>query len=80
MQSGRAAMRHWLLEYEPGQGRRIDPVTGYTGSSDMKRQIRLQFDSRDEAVDYAERHGIAYELLKPGRRKRHLKAYADNFR
>jgi len=52
---------------------------GWTGSTDMNGQVRLTFDTRDEAVAYAERHGIAFRLQEPREAPLILKAYADNF-
>ena len=79
MQSGKAASRAWRLEFEPASARTIDPLMGWTSSSDMNGQVRLSFDSSDEAVDYAERHGIPFRLHEPQDPPLILKAYADNF-
>ena len=62
MQSGPARTKEWVLEYEPEVPREIDPLMGWTSSRDMKAQIRLDFDSKEEAVAYAERNGIPYRL------------------
>ena len=79
MQSGKARAREWVLEVEPASARTPDPLMGWTISSDMNGQVRLAFDTREEAVAYAQRHGIAFEVLAPGEHKRLVKAYADNF-
>ena len=63
----------------PASARFIDPLMGWTGSTDMNGQVRLTFDTRDEAVAYAERHGIAFRLQEPQEAPLILKAYADNF-
>ncbi len=81
MQSGRAKSQGWVLVYVPAEAKALDPLTGWVGSGDMRGQIRLTFDSREQAVAYAEAQGIAYEVeagsapaaMKP-------KVYADNFR
>ncbi|MBR0673097.1 ETC complex I subunit [Neoroseomonas soli] len=83
MQSGRAKAQGWLLEYAPAEAKQLDPLTGWVGSGDMRGQLRLNFESREQAVAYAEAQGIAYEAeaepaatpvaMKP-------KVYADNFR
>ena len=80
MQSGPARTTEWVLEYEPEAPREIDPLMGWTSSGDMKAQIRLSFDSKDEAIAYAERNGIPYRLTEPKPRQPVRKAYADNFR
>ena len=79
MQSGRAKSTDWRLEFEPASARTIDPLMGWTSSSDMNGQVRLTFDTREEAVAYADRHGIAFRLQEPQEPPMILKAYADNF-
>ena len=79
MQSGKAKTKDWVLEFEPASARHPDPLMGWTTSSDMNGQIRLTFETRDEAVAYAQRHEIAFQLFEPKTPKRILKAYADNF-
>ncbi len=79
MQSGKAKTRDWILEFEPASARSPDPLMGWTSSSDMDGQIRLSFDTRDEAVIYAQRHGIPFQLFEPRDPRRVIKAYADNF-
>ena len=79
MQSGKAKNHDWRLEFEPMSARFPDPLTGWSGSTDMNGQIRLSFDSKDEAIEYAERHGIAFRLHEPQDQPVILKAYADNF-
>ncbi len=80
MQSGWANTRKWLLVYEPTRPKRIDDLMGYTGSDETTRQLRLSFDSQEEAVAYAEKHGLAYEVQEPHARALRIKAYADNFK
>ncbi len=79
MQSGRANTRFWELEFAPSSARRSDPLMGWTQSTDMNGQVRLSFDTREEAVAYARRHGIAFEVLADQEPKMIIKAYADNF-
>ncbi len=79
MQSGKANSKEWVLEFEPSAARVSDPLMGWTISTDMNGQVRLMFDTREEAVAYAQRHGIAFEVLAPKAHKRTIKAYADNF-
>ena len=80
MQSGTAKTHDWVLEFDPEIARTIDPMMGYTSSSDMRQQVRLTFDTREEAVAYAERNGIAYRVMEPKEAKRRRMAYSDNFR
>ena len=80
MQSGPARTKDWVLEFEPETPREIEPLMGWTSSGDMKAQIQLNFDSKEEAIAYAERNGIAYHLTEPEPRRPVHKSYADNFR
>jgi hypothetical protein len=80
MQSGKAKTREWLLEFEPKDARRSDPLMGWTVTGDTESsQVRLAFDTREEAIRYAEQHGIAFQLFDPKPAKKIIKAYADNF-
>ena len=80
MQSGRARTKLWLLEYEPESARVPDPLMGWTSSHDMRQQVALEFDTREEAVAYAEEHAISYQVFEPHVPKPKPKAYSDNFR
>ena len=80
MQSGLAGTSEWVLQYEPADQRRPDPLMGWISSGDTRAQVRLRFDTREEAVAYAEQEGIAYEVALPQHRRIRPKAYADNFR
>lgn len=79
MQSGKAKSRDWRLEFEPASARVIDPLMGWTGSTDMNGQVRLTFETSEEAVAYAERHGIPFRLIQPNEPPMLIKSYADNF-
>jgi hypothetical protein len=80
MSSGRANTEQWVLEFEPERPKTIEPLMGYTSSDDMRSQVRLSFDTKEEAIAYAERNGIAYRLLEPKDRQRPTISYSDNFR
>ena len=80
MQSGRAGSKDWVLEFEPESARRVEPLMGWTSSGDMRGQVRLRFETREEAIAYARRQGLMYALEEPRERRPRLKAYADNFR
>jgi hypothetical protein len=79
MQSGKAKAHDWALEFEPESARAPDPLMGWTQSRDMNGQVRLTFETRDEAIAYAQAHGIPFQVMEPKPVKRVLKAYADNF-
>ncbi|MDR3525241.1 MAG: ETC complex I subunit [Acetobacteraceae bacterium] len=79
MQSG-AAGRDWMLEFEPSEKRRADPLMGWIGSGDTLGQLRMHFATKEEAIAYAEREGIAYDLEIPRERRVKPKSYSDNFK
>jgi hypothetical protein len=79
MQSGTAKTKLWVLEYEPETPRSVEPLMGWTSSSDMRQQLRLSFDTKEEAVAYCERHGIPYQLAEPKPAVRRTISYSDNF-
>ena len=79
MQSGQAKTRDWVLDYEPEEPRVVESLMGWTSSGDMKSQIRLPFDTKEEAVAYAERHGIPYQVHERKPATRRGLSYADNF-
>jgi hypothetical protein len=79
MQSGQAQTKDWLLVFEPETPRQIEPLMGWTSSSDMKQQVRLRFATKEEAVAYCDRHGIPYRVYEPKEPARRKIAYADNF-
>ncbi len=81
MTSGMGNSRDWILEYAPAEARRIDPLMGWTGSGDMKGQVQLRFETREAAIDYAERHGLAYSVETPKKRRAVIRpqGYGGNF-
>ena len=79
-QSGAAKSRRWLLEFEPEQPREVEPLMGWTSSGDMKAQIKLWFDTKEEALDYATRQGLDARVEEPGVSTRKVLSYSDNFR
>jgi hypothetical protein len=79
MQSGTAKTKDWLLEYEPEQPRSVEPLMGWTSSGDMKQQLRLRFETAEEAIAYCDRNGIAYTVQAAKEPARRTIAYSDNF-
>ena len=80
MQSGEGRTKEWVLEFAPASAREIEPLMGWTGSRDMRAEVQLEFDTKEEAIAYAEREGIAYQVFEPMPRKMIRKSYADNFK
>jgi hypothetical protein len=79
MQSGVARTKEWQLDYEPEQARMIEPLMGWTSSGDMKQQITLRFETKEDAIAYCEREGIPYQVIEPKVKAERKVAYADNF-
>lgn len=81
MQSGQAKTTEWVLEFSPAEAKRIDPLMGWTGSGDTRGQVRLSFDSKEAAQDYAQRHGIPAQVFEPKERRPNVRAkgYGSNF-
>ena len=81
MQSGRAGAGKWVLEYEPAEPKRPDPLTGWAGSGDTPAdQIRLGFPTLEAARAYAEKHGLPCHVVPAAERTLKIQAYADNFK
>ena len=80
MQSGKALTDQWILEFAPSEARRPDPLMGWAGSGDTQVQVVLYFESRDAALAYAARYGIAARVAATPPRRLKLQAYSDNFR
>ncbi len=81
MQSGTAKTHVWVLEYAPASAREIDPLMGWTSSGDTEAQVRLRFDTRAAAEEYAAAQGIDYVLTEPKPRKPVIRprGYGENF-
>jgi len=80
MQSGESRTKDWVLEFAPASARELDPLMGWTSSRDMRQQVQLSFDTKEEAVAYAEREGLPYRVYEPKPRRIIRRAYADNFK
>ena len=81
MTSGQGNSKSWALEYVPTEGKAIDPLMGWSGSGDMNRQVRLRFETKEAAIEYAERNGIAYTVEAPNKRRPNIRpgGYGGNF-
>ncbi len=78
MQSGLGKLDKWILEFEtkdPGK----NPLMGWESSSDTYTELRLEFSSKDLAINYAKKMKIDYEIIEPKKRKIVKKSYSDNF-
>lgn len=81
MQSGTGKSKYWLLEFAPASRREVDPLMGWTSSSDTQAQVKLKFDSKEAALEYAEAHGLEAVVQEPHKRKPNIRAggYGENF-
>jgi NADH dehydrogenase len=81
MSSGTAKTHKWVLEFASESGREVDPLMGWTSSSDMQAQVRLSFDSKDAALAYAREKGIDAVVTEPKTRRPNIRpgGYGDNF-
>ena len=80
MQSGRGNTKAWVLAFEPESRKNHDPLMGWIGSSDMRGQVRLDFDTKEDAIAYAEKEGFGYVVADPKERRVRPKSYAENFK
>jgi NADH dehydrogenase len=81
MSSGTAKTKGWVLEFAQDSSRSVDPLMGWTSSSDMQSQVHLNFDSKEAAVDYARENGIDAQVQEPNKRKANIRpnGYSENF-
>ena len=79
MQSGTRNTKAWVLDYEPAEPRAVEPLMGWTSSGDMRQQLRLRFHTKEEAIAYCEREGIAFQVSEPKTPVRRGLSYSDNF-
>ena len=78
MQSGVKKFDKWIIEFiaeKPG----VNPLMGWESSTDTSSELKLEFTSKDLAIEYAKKNKISYELIEPKVRKIIKKSYADNF-
>ena len=77
-----SGQRHhkWRLEFEPASRRDPDPLMGWSSAFDTLNEVHLHFDTLEEAIAFATKHGLDYTLIEPHQRTPKTKSYADNFR
>ncbi len=79
MQAGLAATLYWILEYPPEEPREPDPLMGWTSARDTKRQIRLRFETLQQALKYVQRHALDADIERPQTAQLVVRNYASNF-
>jgi len=78
MQSGNRNTKSWLLEFDT-LNNGINPLMGWETSKDTMSEVKLEFLTKDQAVNYAKKNKINYDLVEPQKRKLVKKSYSDNF-
>ena len=78
MQSGLAKTNKWIIEFKTKDSG-VDPLMGWESSTDTLTEIKLEFSTKELAIDYAKKNKIDFELIEPQKRKIVKKSYADNF-
>lgn len=78
MQSGSARTKFWILEFNKSNSNK-DFLMGWTSSSNTDEQIKLKFETQEQAIEYAKQNHIQFDLIKHKKNKLIIKAYADNF-
>lgn len=79
MTSGQGKSSSWHIEFPSDTARPVDPLMGWTGQTDMRSQVRMNFPTKEAAIEYAQRHGVAYTIEEPQPRKHRPRGYGDNF-
>ena len=81
MSSGTARTRRWVLDFGQDSAREVDPLMGWTSSSDTQAQVRMNFPTKEAALEYAEEHGIEAVVVEPKRRRPNVRprGYGENF-
>ena len=78
MQSGLGKNDKWVIEFET-KNSSINPLMGWESSSDTLSELKLEFSTKELAIEYAKKNKIDFEIIEPQRRKTLRKSYADNF-
>ena len=78
MQSGKRKTKCWLLKFETLDGG-INPLMGWETSKDTMSEVKLEFSTKEQAINFAKRNNIIYYIVEPQKRKIIKKSYSDNF-
>jgi len=78
MQSGRGKLKSWLLVFET-KDTKTNSLMGWESSEDTMNEIKLEFSTKDKAINYAKQNNIDYKIIEPKKREFVIKSYADNF-
>ena len=78
MQSGKGNTKKWLLEFDTLDNG-VDPLMGWESSKDTMSEIKLEFSSKDQAINYAKKNDLDFYIIEPQKRKIIIKSYSNNF-
>ena len=78
-QSGRFKTKFWIVEHEPSSRQEPDRLIGWVGSDDTENQVSLRFPTKEAAIAYCRKNGLAYAISEPHARVVRPKSYAENF-
>ena len=78
MQSGKGKIKNWVIKFET-QDTGTNPLTGWETSKDTMSEVKLEFPSKNLAIDYAKKNNINYKIIEPQKTKIIKKSYAQNF-
>ena len=78
MQSGLGKTKKWILKYD-NERNGINPLMGWESSTNTLTELKLEFSSKEEAIKFAKKNNINFELIEPEKKKIIKKSYADNF-
>ena len=78
MQSGMGKTNKWILEFKTKDPTK-NPLMGWESSSDTLSELKLEFSSKELAINYAKKKKIDFEIIEPKKRKTVIKSYAENF-
>ena len=79
MQSGRSKTKQWLLEYPPSK-KETNPVTGWIGSANTTQHIKLSFETKEQAIDFAKKKKLDFQVIQPNAENAPTRKYEDNFK
>ena len=79
MQSGTGNSKKWVLEFEPVEAVRAEDLMGWIGGGSTRNQLRMKFATKEDAIRFAERKGLAFQVVEPHKRRVRPKSYADQF-
>ena len=78
MQSGIRNTKNWILEFDT-LNNGINPLMGWETSEDTMSEVKLEFTTREEAINYSKKNNIDYYIIEPQKNKIKIKSYSDNF-